>query len=36
LLEDIAREELVKTQQAGKGLASVALICEVWKFAVAL
>jgi hypothetical protein len=36
LLEDIAREQLVKTQQAGKGLAGALLICELWKSAVAL
>jgi hypothetical protein len=28
LLQAIARERLVKTQQAGKGLASVVVICE--------
>jgi hypothetical protein len=30
LLEAIARERLVKTQQAGKGLAGVVVICKVW------
>jgi hypothetical protein len=36
LLVAIAREWLVKTQQAGKGLASaVVRICEVWKLSIA-
>jgi hypothetical protein len=29
LLEAVARERLVKTQQAGKGLAGVVVICEL-------
>jgi hypothetical protein len=36
LLEAVAKERLMKTQQAGKGLASVAVICELWRLAVAL
>jgi hypothetical protein len=36
LLETVARERLVKTQQAGKGLAGAVVICEVWRLAVAL
>jgi hypothetical protein len=31
LLEAIARERLVKTQQAGKGLACAVVICELWR-----
>jgi hypothetical protein len=29
-------EKLVKTQQAGKGLAFAVVICEFWRLAVAL
>jgi hypothetical protein len=36
LLEAIARERLVKTQQAGKVLAGSVVICKVWSLAVAL
>jgi hypothetical protein len=36
LLEAIAREELVKTQQAGKVLAGGAVICELWRSATAM
>jgi hypothetical protein len=36
LLEAVARERLVKTQQAGKGLAGAVVICELWRLAVAL
>jgi hypothetical protein len=36
LLEAVAREGLVKTQQAGKGLADAVVICELWRLAVAL
>jgi hypothetical protein len=36
LLEAVASEGLVKTQQAGKGLASAVVICELWKLAIAL
>jgi hypothetical protein len=36
LLETIARKWLVKTQQAGKGLAVAVVICELWRLAVAL
>jgi hypothetical protein len=35
LLETFARERLVKTQLAGKGLAG-AVICELWRLVVAL
>jgi hypothetical protein len=36
LLEAVARERLVKIQQAVKGLAVVVVICELWRLAVAL
>jgi hypothetical protein len=36
LLEAVARERLVKTQQAGKGLAGAVLICELWRLDIAL
>jgi hypothetical protein len=36
LLEAFARERLVKTQQAGKGLTGAVMICELWRLAVAL
>jgi hypothetical protein len=36
LLEVVAGKRLVKTQQAGKGLAGAVMICELWKLAVAL
>jgi hypothetical protein len=36
LLDVIAREQLVKTQQAGKGLAGAVVICELWRLAVVL
>jgi hypothetical protein len=36
LLEAIAREWLVKTQQAGKGLTGAVLICKLWRSAIAL
>jgi hypothetical protein len=36
LLEAIARELLVKTKQAGKGLAGAVMICELWRLAVEL
>jgi hypothetical protein len=36
LFEAIARERLVKTQQAGKDLVGAQVICEVWRLAVAL
>jgi hypothetical protein len=32
----IAREQLVKTQQAAKGLAGAVVICELWRLAMAL
>jgi hypothetical protein len=35
LLEAVASERLVKTQQAGIGLAGAVVICEVWKSAIA-
>jgi hypothetical protein len=31
LLEAVTRERLVKTQQAGKGLASAVVICVLWR-----
>jgi hypothetical protein len=31
LLEAIAREWLLKTQQAGKGLVGAVVICKVWR-----
>jgi hypothetical protein len=36
LLEAVAREQLVKIQQAGKGLAGAVVICDLWILAVAL
>jgi hypothetical protein len=36
LLESIAREQLMKTQQAGKGLAGAVVICELWRLVVVL
>jgi hypothetical protein len=36
LLETVARERLVKTQQAGKGLVFAAVICKVSRLAAAL
>jgi hypothetical protein len=36
LLEAIAREQLVKTQQAGKALTGAVVICELWRLALAL
>jgi hypothetical protein len=36
LLEAVARERLMQTQQAGKGLAGSVVICELWRLAVAL
>jgi hypothetical protein len=36
LLEAVAWERLLKTQQAGKGLAGNVVICELWRLAVAL
>jgi hypothetical protein len=36
LLAAVARERLVKTQQAGKRLAVAAVICELLRLAVAL
>jgi hypothetical protein len=36
VLEAVAREGLVKTQQFGKGLAGAVVICELWRLAVAL
>jgi hypothetical protein len=35
LLESVARERLVKTQQAGKGLACAVEVGEMWRLAVA-
>jgi hypothetical protein len=36
LLEAVARKQLVRTQQSGKGLACTVVICELWRLAVAL
>jgi hypothetical protein len=36
LLEADARERLLKTQQAGKGLAVAVVFCELWSITVAL
>jgi hypothetical protein len=36
LLEAVAREQLVKTQQAGKDLVATEMICELWRLAVML
>jgi hypothetical protein len=36
MLKAVARERLVKTQQAGKDLAGAVVICEVWRLTVAL
>jgi hypothetical protein len=36
LLAAIAREQLVKPQQAGNGLVGAVVICELWKLVVAL
>jgi hypothetical protein len=36
LLEASSREGLMKTLQAGKGLAGAVVICELWRFMVAL
>jgi hypothetical protein len=36
LLEVVARERLVKTQQAGKDFADAVVICELWRSAMAL
>jgi hypothetical protein len=36
LLEAVARERLLKTQQAGKRLGGVVVICEVCRSAIAL
>jgi hypothetical protein len=36
LLEAAAKERLMKTQQAGKGLAGAVVICELWGLVMAL
>jgi hypothetical protein len=36
LLEAVAREQLLKAQQAGKSLAGAVVICELWRLVVAL
>jgi hypothetical protein len=36
LLEAVAREWLVKTQQAGKGLVGAVVTYELWRLAVVL
>jgi hypothetical protein len=35
-LKVVARQWLVETQQAGKGLADAVVICELWRLAVGL
>jgi hypothetical protein len=32
----VAREQLMKTQQAGKNLTGVVVICNLWRLAIAL
>jgi hypothetical protein len=36
MLEAVARERLVKTKQAEKGLAGAVVICVLWRLAAAL
>jgi hypothetical protein len=36
LLEAVAREQLVKTKQAGESLTGAVVICELWRLEVAL
>jgi hypothetical protein len=36
LLEAVAREWLVKTQETGKSLAGSVVICELWRLVMAL
>jgi hypothetical protein len=36
MLEAVAREQLVKIQQAGKGFMDAVVICELWRLAVVL
>jgi hypothetical protein len=36
LLEAVTRKRLVKTQQAGKGLVVVVVLCELWRLAMTL
>jgi hypothetical protein len=36
LLEAVTKEQLVKTQQTEKDLASAVVICKVWRLAMAL
>jgi hypothetical protein len=36
LLEAVTRERLMKTQQAGRGLAGAVVICELWILVVTL
>jgi hypothetical protein len=36
MLGAVTREWLLKTQQAGKGLAGDVVICELWRLAVVL
>jgi hypothetical protein len=36
LLEAIARERLMKTQQAGRSIAGAVVICELWRLVVVL
>jgi hypothetical protein len=36
MLKAVARERLMKTQQAGKSLAGAMVICELWGIALTL
>jgi hypothetical protein len=36
LLKAVARERMIKSQQAGKGMAGAVVIFKVWRFAIAL
>jgi hypothetical protein len=36
MLEAVTRKQLLKTQQAGKGLAGAVVICQLWRLAMAL
>jgi hypothetical protein len=35
-LEAVARKRMVKTQQAGKDIASAVVVCELWRLVMAL
>jgi hypothetical protein len=36
LLKAVAKERLVKTQQAGKGFSGAVVNCKVWRLTIAL